>query len=103
MINDLVVNRVEPVDEISRSEIGKKYQSHSSGLNFDEMLVAEVLKNKTPEEKELLVGKKEPIQNPSHQDRLDEARMAIANSFTLMSSFIKERNLKKKEEDRGRK
>ena len=87
-----------PVNEIKKSEIGNKYQSHSR-LNFGELVLAEVLKNKKSEEKEFLLGKKtEEKESTDTRDYLDEARLAMVNSFAIMNTFLPWKKSIKKEE-----
>lgn len=96
-INDLNVNRVGPVEKIEQSEIGNKYQSRS-GLNFGELVLAEVLKNKKPEEKKV---EKEPETSRDNK-LLDDMKASIAASYSIMNSFLIKNQKKGDKNDRSK-
>ena len=96
LFSDLFVDRVGPVNGVKETEIGDKNQAQSSGLNFGELL-AEAQRNKEDAEKKVEVNQPTP-----QQQQADEARMSMASSFAILNSFLREKNLKKKEENRGR-
>ena len=92
---------MRPVDDIKKSEIDNKYQSHS-GLDFADLMVAEILKNKRPEEKEhLLMCQKKSDNDKTPQTTMDETKIAIANSYSIMNTFL-QKNLKEKEDKNDR-